>query len=149
MHMRSFTTATLRRKAIATFGLALFLLGSNYCLVGALLPGGQAMACLAPAGASGKHETRAAQPACHTTPESAEDAPAPALPCCIALAPVVPPQLDKHAPEILAASAVLAYDVPAPRVPDVSGAALRAPPESPPPLAAPRALASPRAPPIA
>lgn len=144
----------LRRKAIVVSGLALFMLGSHYCLVGALLPGGMdAMACMAPVTAkteaAGAH---AAMPACHrgaAQEEGGEDtAPATTSPCCVALTPVVAPQIDKFAPDggLLLLPAFDAQE--AFRAPALASLLLRAPPEPPPLHAPPRAHASPRAPPL-
>jgi hypothetical protein len=144
--------AILRHPAIAAFGLALFMLGSHYCLVGALMPGGMdAMACHAPVAVEAG-EAHAAMPACHgkAPSQKGEDAaPASQAPCCVALTPVVAPQIDKLASEDESLLVPVAF-APAPlRSPATAGLLLRAPPESPPLAAAPRAHASPRAPPIA
>lgn len=145
----------LRRKATAVFGLALFMLGSHYCLVGALLPGGMdAMACMAPVATKSVagDAAHAAMPACHrgaAADENGEDtAPATTSPCCVSLTPVVAPQLDKFAADggMLLLPAFDAQD--AFRAPAIASLLLRAPPESPPLHAPPRAHASPRAPPL-
>jgi hypothetical protein len=150
--MRTTFLASMRRRALAGFGLALFLLGINYCLVGAVIPSGAGMPCMPAAAAS---ETDAAKPAAHAghcagmAQEAEGEAPstAPAPPCCIALTPVLAPEAGKVSPPLIA---LLDLPLSAPELsaaPARGGELLRAPPESPPHLAVHRAPSSPRAPP--
>lgn len=142
----------MRSRALAGFGLALFLLGINWCLVGAVIPAGAAMPCMPVAAAPADGDAEPAAHAGHCAGMAQQGgnespAPAPAPPCCIALAPVLAPEAAKAEPPLLAL-----IDLP-PAAPALEAAPhtacelLRAPPESPPPLAAPGAPSSPRAPP--
>jgi hypothetical protein len=152
--MRTTFLAPMRRRALAGFGLALFLLGINYCLVGALIPtAGAGMPCM-PAPTPTVHAD-AAKPAAHAghcagmAQTGGEEAPstAPAPPCCIALTPVLAPEAGKVSLPLIA---LLDLPLVAPEIcaaPERGGELLRAPPESPPHLAVHRAPSSPRAPP--
>lgn len=150
--MRLTPLAYVRRRALAGFGLALFLIGINWCLVGAMVPSaGMGMPCMPVAAAGGAdagpaaHAGHCAGMARNAGEESA--APAPAPPCCIALTPVLAPEAAKTV-QPLVAVLDLPLDPPAVHsAPQTTGELLRAPPESPPPLAALRAPCSPRAPP--
>jgi hypothetical protein len=144
---------------MASFALALFLAGSNYCLVGGIAAHfGARVSCMAPAGA--------ASGSCHAAPASSHCARAASAagssrnharpartatpPCCVALAPVV----ASTGVKIFASAPALALPV----VPaaDVVAAPLHASwrghrifrDSGPPPLH-PRAPLSPRAPPLA
>lgn len=154
LDMRRNPLSSRRGRALAGFGLALFLLGINWCLVGAVLPSEQRMACM-PAAAATPHAD-AARPAAHgghcagMTQESEDEAPVTApAPCCIALTPVLAPEAGHLQPHLIA---LLDLPFEAPTLaapPQGAGELLRAPPESPPHLAALRAPASSRAPPTA
>jgi len=142
------------RRATAGFALALFLAGSNYCLVGTVagaLGHGARVSCMA-----------LATPACHAAPRAdhcakaqapAQNDPAPVrtgtAPCCVALAPV----LAMPAVKILASDFALALPVapatddPAPLSASWHGHRVFRD-AGPPPLHL-RAPVSPRAPPLA
>lgn len=146
--------AFLRRRALAGFGLALFLIGINWCLIGAMVPAaGAGMRCMPPVAV---HDADDAPSAAHTghcagmggESDEGTSAGAPA-PCCISLAPASAPDVGKVAPALIALLDLPAA-TPAPAaVPQRTNELLRAPPESPSHLAAPRAHTSPRAPPTA
>ncbi len=155
MHMNRHSFASARRAALALLGLPLFLLGINYCLVGAVMPGGpRAMPCMSKGAVAVSSEAMPASHAGHCAAMAKEAqkkdaAPAPAAPCCIAVTPVVAPEAGKvPAPvvAILPAASDAALLTPAPVT---AGDLLRATPESPPHLAARGAPSAPRAPPAA
>lgn len=143
----------MRHRALAGFGLALFLIGIHWCLIGAAIPeAGAGMRCMPPVASHGDD----AEPAAHTGhcagmaggSEEGSSAAAPA-PCCVSLAPVSAPDAGK-APLTPFAWLDLPAAAPAPaEMPQRTGELLRAPPESPPHPAAPCAPVSPRAPPTA
>ncbi len=138
-----------RRSALVLAGLALFLLGTNYCLVGAIAGADRMpMACMMPPAADAD-----ASPAGHCHGKASDDdagAPPPTLPCCVAFAPVVAPAVafgDAGALPlvgVVVTDAFVSFDAPA-----ASGHLLRAPPDGPPPDVASRAPLSSRAPPLA
>lgn len=102
MDMRLFREPSAARTGLLSAGLFLFLLGTNFCLVGQLT-GSDAMACMAPR-VEHRLPTNLApenRPAhsesaggCHGGAESG------AKPCCVALAPVVSPQVKVDAPVV-------------------------------------------------
>jgi hypothetical protein len=128
--------ALARRKALAGFGLALFLMGTNYCLVGALQPA-SGMACMAPVrtasaqGASSGAADMTSHCARHASAATQEnDAPpaAPSAPCCIALTTVTAPEVGKVAPGIpVVLPCVIEEDILV-SAPSVPGHLLLAPP---------------------
>ena len=90
-------------RATATFALALFLVGTHYCLVGDVASRfGARVSCMAPAqskaGSCQSHCAHAASPTspARTTPRTATP------PCCVALAPVLAVALVKIPVEALA-----------------------------------------------
>lgn len=143
----------MRTRALAALGLALFVTGTQWCLVGTLVPAAAAgMHCMPAAAVSADGE---AQPAAHgghcagmAQNGEGDSAPAsPVPPCCVAIAPAPTPEAGRidFAPVVLLDLPPVAPAPPA--APAATGELLRAPPESPPRLAAPGAPSSPRAPP--
>lgn len=155
--MRVFPIASIRRKATATFGLALFLLGSNYCLVGALMPAnGGRMACMSGAAFAADMPRAAAEvPVSHcsrhaaTKQDGQKAPPSTVMPCCIALTPVVATQVPEIAPAADFAQSLVGVDVPCVPPVETRGHLLRAPPRVASISFLPGAPRSPRAPPLA
>jgi len=145
-----------RSRGASVFALALFLAGTNYCLVGGVASHfGARMSCMAPATAPGS---------CHAAPASTHcaQAGAPAQgsshngpvrtatpPCCVALAPVL------AAPGVEIPAGALALALPVPPAADEAAPLLaswlgyRVTRDAGPPALHPRAPLSARAPPLA
>ena len=127
--------------------LALFLLGSNYCLLGALR-GDTRMACMLAPGAA----TAAAVPSCHhaaPTPKSSSDRPASRPSCCPnpLVVPATPSLQDESG--IPAATAILANVGEPLGVPAPARHGHVTPPDGQPPTRLTHAPAPARAPPLA
>jgi hypothetical protein len=121
--------------------LALFVLGTNYCVVSAVTVRS------APACHAASHcghampAKRSAQPPCHSTANP---------PCCVELAPAKGPVVEKAmsvSSALLTSAASTLTDVP--RASDHPTSWWRTPSEAPPAAEAARAPAPPRAPPLA
>ena len=145
---------------MAAFALALFLAGTNYCLVGGVASHfGARVSCMAPASApSGSchsamsHCARAATPAgggSASSPGGSTPARGGTPPCCVALAPVLAASgVEPLASQIAIALPVApATDVSGPVTPSWHG--YRVTRDAGPPPLHPRAPHSPRAPPLA
>jgi hypothetical protein len=81
-------------RAAASLALALFLTGTNYCLVGTIAVAfGARVSCMAPAGAASTscHASAGASHCAHSQTPSKQQAPVRTgtPPCCVALAPVL------------------------------------------------------------
>uniref|UniRef100_A0A832MMZ7 DUF2946 domain-containing protein n=1 Tax=Eiseniibacteriota bacterium TaxID=2212470 RepID=A0A832MMZ7_UNCEI len=159
----------LRAPWAAALALALFLGGTNYCLLGAFAGPGSGIGCGMLSGAAAAAAEAPAAPACHAAPaapavpachaapapDGADGAPAPApasrgtLPCCIALAPALAPDgAALSAPD--AVIAVLADAVaPVLEAPVARAHAHERPPETGPPARPSRTPLPARAPPSA
>jgi hypothetical protein len=152
--MARLSLTSTRRKAFAGFGLALFVLGINYCLIGAMTMSGGAMSCMPSlsTNVSGDEMPAAHGGHCAGMATAAdEDAPpaAPAPPCCIALTPVVAPELAKVDPAAASVAIVFLEEIELSAAPVLAGDLLRGPPEVFDLSLPERAPTSSRAPPLA
>jgi hypothetical protein len=145
------------RRATASLALALFLLGTHYCLVGSVASRfGAHISCMAPAAASAGscHSAPVSSHCAHATAPASKSGSAPVRaatpPCCVALAPVLATSLVKIPADALAPvlPASPAANEAAPVLTAWLG--LRVTRDTGPPAALhPRAPLSPRAPPLA
>jgi hypothetical protein len=130
--------------------LALFLLGSNYCLVDAVAGalGHPARHPCHPAAARSSERS----PCCHAQPRSAgpeRPAPAGSMPCCLTYVPAPSPQLDRIAASTFTPDA-FALEVSVERVAGAGVAqALDTGPDARPPKSLPSPALRGRAPPLA
>jgi len=138
------------RSVTASFALALFLAGTNFCLVGGIASHfGARVSCMAPAQGSGG--------SCHSAPASSHCGHAAGSvpvrtatpPCCVALAPVLATSLVEIPADALAPAlpASPEAEVAAPVLAVWCG--FRVTRDTGPPPLHPRAPLSPRAPPLA
>jgi hypothetical protein len=154
MHMRALPPAFPRRRARVLAGLLVYLLGTNYCLVG-MLPGADrlAMSCM-PGAATASADVAGAKPSGHCHAPAAETggdesaSTGTALPCCVAYSPVVAPGLALPEPGEVVVAVVPADAAVTAEVPATPGHLLSPPPSESPPALLARAPIAPRAPPL-
>jgi len=135
---------------MVAFALALFLIGTHYCLVGGVASRfGARISCMAQSSAGSCHSAPGASHCGHAAPGRPAPARSASPPCCVALAPVVATSLvDVPAGAMAPAlSASPAAEETAP--PPATWLGYRIIRDTGPPPLHPRAPLSPRAPPLA